>query len=169
MNRAAGINNHKRNLKLVLCLMGIILVIAILIAMRPLPGNKNSDVTAAKPSAAKNLANSGISAVGQASPVVQTATSTGLSNASSPQTAQANYSASNSSAPVSVPPSQTTATPPADPDAILYPIDPVPCKRIDLSRAGCSICEPYSDPAGQIGSCPRCYGGGIEMACAYPL
>jgi hypothetical protein len=169
MNRAAGINNQKTTLKLVLCLIGIILAIAILIAMKPLPGNKNSEVTAAKPADAKNLSNSGISAVGQAAPVVQTVTSTGLTNASSPQTSQANYSASNSSSPVSVPPAQPIGVQTTNPDAILYPIDPIPCKRIDLNQVGCGACEPYPGPAGQIGSCPRCYGGGIEMMCAYPL
>lgn len=167
MNRAAGINNQRSNLKLVLCLIGIVLVIAILISMKPLPGNNNSDVTAAKPASAQTLAGSDITSVSQASPVVQTAASTGLANASSPQTAQANYPAGNSSSPVTVPPGQPAETPPADPE-VLYPIDPIPCKRIDANIAGCA-CLPYIGPDGPAGSCPRCYGGGIEMMCAYPL
>lgn len=168
MNRVAGIKDHKPNLKLVLCLLGIIFVIAILMAMWPLPGNKNSEVAATKSATAKGLSAGNIKSVAQASAAVQTATSTGLASASSPQTAQVNYSSSNSSAPVSVPPSEPTSQPPANPDVVLYPRDPIPCKHGGYMPY-CGTCEPYPTADGQAGSCPRCYGGGVEIMCANPL
>jgi hypothetical protein len=175
MNKAAGMNRQKPNLKLVFCLLGIIVVIAILVAMRPLPGNKNSDVTAAKPAAAKHLGNDDISAVSQASPATQSAAAAGrtagISIQSNPQITQTSPPDGNSSfsSTASVPPASPSSTPAAEPDVMIYPIDPVPCKKLGGFQPYCRTCRPYPGPDGQIGSCPRCPGGGIEMACVYPL
>lgn len=176
MNRAIGNRAYKLNLKLLLCLLGIVIVIGILIAMHPLPSSKNSGAAAVKPAAAKNQNGSGISAVTQALLATQNAAAvgqpTGMAGSANPQITQTGYSvgsSSNTSSASSIPPAQPSTTPPADPDVLLYPIDPVPCKWHSNS-IGCGVCGPYQPLDSAPTSClPKCPGGGIEMMCAYPL
>jgi hypothetical protein len=171
MNKAVGVKIHKPGLKLVLCSLGIIIIIAILIAMRPLPDSKNA-VTVSPGTQAKEIDNSGANlAAGQSALAVQSAAavgqSTGLGDSAGPNSSHADSAASGAPSNANSPPI-TPSIPPAEPDAPLYPIDPIPCKDIYI-RKGCG-CETYLAPNGALGSCyTRCPGGGVEMMCAYPL
>lgn len=146
MDRAAWGKNFKNNLKLALCAIGILAVVAI----------------------AHYAA--GVSTLAQAAPVNQAASAanaTGVSAAASSdiQSSQPAYSPpDNNSAPA---PIGTPVAPEPDP---LYPIDPIPCRGfMPLSAAGCGVCEAAPDSGSFTACWPRCPRGGIEMMCAYPL
>jgi hypothetical protein len=171
MDRAPWGKFFKNNLKLELCLAGIVLVIAILLAMHPVENHDSlgSPVTTA---AARLHNGDGPAAVGQASPVNQAASAavtSGVSLASSSglQGSVAGNTSSSSPSVGSAQPATTSPPVPTEPD-VLYPIDPLPCKAyMTGSRIGCDICEAYPDSGGAYGCWARCPPGGVEMMCAY--
>lgn len=166
MDGAASGKHFKNNLKLVLCAIGIVLVVAILIAMRPIQSSKNA-ISRPAPAGAHNASN--LSTLAQAAPINQAAsaaaaTGVSITTSSNPQSGQ----------PSSVPPPSNSmpavvslpVTP--GPDR-LYPIDPAPCNSFKpMSNIGCGTCETAPDTGSFAGCRPRCPTGGIEIMCSYP-
>lgn len=154
MSKLAGVGiNPKSNLRLILCLLGIAVVVAILINMKPLPNSKNSVALTPVPTTAKKHANGVVSGVSQAAPVVQTASSVA-------QPAGLGGSTASTTAPVSTPYVYEPDTP------VLT--DPIPCGGL-IKRLNCDVCEAYPADDATVSACPAgCPRRGIDIMCAYP-
>ena len=162
MNRAAWGKLFKDNPKIPLCLAGIAVVIAILVAMHPIENHNSLGMPAAASAKVHGIGAGSISQAPPAGLAVSAAAATGMAAAASSglQNTQPSYT--------SLPASSAAATPvPAEPDP-LYPYDPPPFLCKPFPEDGM---QPYSvycpDGCGLRYPC-GCYRPGVEIACIAP-
>ena len=169
MNRAVWGKLFKDNPKIPLCLAGIAIVIAILVAMHPVENHNNLGVPAA---ASAKVHGIGAGSIDQASPASQAAAaadSTGMGAAASSglQVSQASNTPPAASTAGGTASAAVGSAAPLESDA-LYPIDPPPYLCKPLPESGM---QPYSvycpDGCGLRYPC-GCYRPGVEIACIAP-
>jgi len=152
MSRTTWGRNFKDNPKLILCLAGIIIIIAILVSMRPLQPGKNS-VAVVKPAGSI----SGGSSLSQS----QAGSAEGIMTASS--SLQGTQTGNTQSSPAVASPAPSSPPTAADQD-VLYPIDPTPCKSYIPATGYCGSCGAYPMEGN---TCFRRCPTGSEIMCAY--